>query len=310
MEEEALGWSLLFSDRVIFLHPFPLDLPESCRPLLDRKVLQVLTPSRTAEEIREKDRRLREFRAFVTQNPDFSFLETLKQSVPAEPLETRDEILEQLRGGSPVSGRNEGFPREDAGGILLCLIHDWISQQWEIDRSLDRFASQEKALAEIMEAGFEFSGDWTAPGTAFVAPADPELVCPPALEAWRKLKEQLAPAAPFRLTTQQWVWKDQYHLDPEDAPSPALSLPGWVFASVEAFLGASASWTAAGLLQPIRRMFWELASGSSSGTVEDLQGALKTLALPEAGRYVLTFPPFPGPASGGLEPLLLLRQTF
>jgi hypothetical protein len=311
LEEEALSWALLFSERVLFLHPFPLDLPETCRPLLDRGMIQVLTPSRTPEEIREKDRRIREFRTFAAQNPDFSFLEYLKQAAPAEPLETRDEILEQLRGGSPGSGRVESSSKGAAGEMLLCLIHDWLSQQWEIDRSLDRVAGQEKALAGIMEAGFEFSGDWTIPGSAFVAPAEAELVCPPALEAWKKLKEELAPGAPLGLTTQKWVWRERYLLDPEDDATRSISLPGRLVRSIESFAEDLQSGSATGTLQRLRTIFRELAQGSQPfrPLAEDLQIALRDLSPPEPGRYALVPPPPDNPGSETKCPLFLLLST-
>ena len=98
MEEEATYWSLLLFGPLVFLHPYPLACPEPYRKLRAEGLIQVLSPERTAEEIRQKDRRLREFQTFVAQNPDFSFLEYLKQVKPGKHLETRDEILDLLRG--------------------------------------------------------------------------------------------------------------------------------------------------------------------------------------------------------------------
>jgi hypothetical protein len=309
LDEEALGWSLLLAERVIFLHPFPLIFPEPCRPLFERGLIQVLTSPSSPEEIREKDRKIREFQAFVSQNPDFSFLEYLRQSHHPEPLETRDEILTQLRGGTPKMNRVRESPGDPAGDILLCLIHDWISQQWEIDRSLDRLADQEKALAGIMEAGFEFSGDWAAPGSSFVASADPELYCPPALLAWKKLEERLAPKASGMITTQKWVWKDLYRLAPDDPSVPSLPLPGSVHASAESFQQDIHSWNSAGLLRPIRQMLGELTLGSlpDGQKVKDLQTALEALALSGPGRYRLVLPPLPSPEAAVKEALFLLR---
>jgi hypothetical protein len=308
LDEEALGWSLLFSDRVLFLHPYPLDLPETCQNLMDRGILQVHTLPRTPEEIREKDRKIREFQAFVSQNPDFSFLGYLRQSHLEEPLETQDAILAHLRGGTPKTNRVRESRGEPAGDILLCLIHDWISQQWEIDHSLERLADQEKGLAGIMEAGFEFSGDWSAPGFSFVASADPELYCPPALVAWKNLKERLAPKASGMITTQKWVWQDRYRLDPDDPSVPSLPLPGWEDASLKSFQQGIHSWTSAGSLHPIRQMFGELALGSPPGRqkVKDLQTGLEALPLSGPGRIRLVFPYLPSPESEVKEALFLL----
>jgi hypothetical protein len=311
MDEEALGWSILLAERVIFLHPFPLILPEPCRPLRERGLIQVLTSPSSPEEIREKDRKIREFQSFVSQNPDFSFLGYLRQSHREEPLETRDEILAHLRGGSPKTNRVGGSQGEPAGDILLGLIHDWISQQWEIDRSLDRLADQEKALAGIMESGFEFSEDWTAPGSSFAASADPELFCPPALPAWKKLEERLAPKASSMITTQKWVWQDRYRLDPEDASVITVPLPGRPFRSVDAWPENLQTWSESGILLPIRRLLGELAldAGPGGPKADALQAALAGLPPLEPGRYTLVLPHPDRRESESKPPLFLLMRT-
>jgi hypothetical protein len=311
MDEEALGWSLLLSEQVVLLHPFPLILPDPWRPLLERGFIRVLTSPRSPEEIREKDRKIREFRAFASQHPDFSFLEYLRQSHLEEPLESRDEILAHLRGGTPNTNRVRESQGEPAGDILLCLIHDWISQQWEIDHSLERLADQEKALAGIMESGFEFSGDWAAPGSSFVASGDPELYCPPALLAWKKLEERLAPKASGMITTQKWVWQDRYRLDPEDASVITVPLPGRPFRSVDALSENLQTWSESGILPPIRRLLGELALGAGPGgpKADALQAALAGLPPLEPGRYTLVLP---HPDRGEPEskpPLFLLMRT-
>ena len=312
LEAEALGWCLLFSDQVIFLHPFPLELPEACQKLKDRGLIRILTPPRTPEEIRQMEKRLRDFQRFGALNPDFSFLEYLKQVKPGKHLESQDEILDLLRGKKPETREVQDPSGGAAGEILLGLIHDWITREWEIGQSLDRLEKQEEALAGIMETGFEFSPDWAVPGTSFVTPVESELYSPPALKAWKKLEETLGPEAPCLLTTQAWVWRDYYRTDPETVPAPSLSLPGWPSPSVDSFLKDLQSWSEAGRLQPIREIFWDLLSGSlpDGQKIKDLHSAVEALSLPEPGRYALVLPPFPSPVSEAGAPLLLLTRTL
>ena len=105
MEPEGRLWSLLLFGPLVFLHPYALAGPDPYQRLLAENLIQVLSPDRTPEEIRQKDKSLREFQTFVAQNPDFSFLEYLKQVKPGEHLESRDEILNILRGNPTKHGR-------------------------------------------------------------------------------------------------------------------------------------------------------------------------------------------------------------
>jgi hypothetical protein len=279
---------------------------------LDRGVIQVLTPSRTLEEIREKDKRLREFQAFTAQNRDFSFLEYLKQARHEDPMETGDEILAQLRGRRFESNRGPKSAGVAAGEILLCLIHDWLSREWEIDQALDRLAGQEKALAGIMEEGFEFSGDWNVSATIFTTSGDAELVCPSALQAWIELQKRLSPNAPVMLTNQRWIRQDRYRTNPEEAATVSVPLPQWTVAAPSSRLKDIDAWAAIGLLQPIRKIFRGREAGEALGKkqADDLLAALKALALPDPGRYLLTFPPFPDPDHETRGSLFLLSRKF
>ena len=170
LEPEATYWSLLLFGPLVFLHPYALAWPDPYQRLLAEGLIQVLAPERTLEEIRQKDRRLREFQRFVAQNPDFSFLEYLRQVKPGEHLESRDEILDLLR-GKPSKPREAEEPRKELeGDLLLCIVHDWLNKEWEIDLSLDQFGEQELGLARIMDESPEFSSDWTSFEKTFISP--------------------------------------------------------------------------------------------------------------------------------------------
>ena len=151
---------------------------------------------------------MHEFQTFVTQSPDFSFLEYLKQVKPGENLETRDEILGLLR-GDPVKSRDEVEPRKALeGDLFLCIIHDRLSKEWEIDLSLEKFQEQELGLARIMDQSPEFSSGWAAFEKTFTAPDEAEIICPPALAAWKELRAHLAPGPGRLMTNQPWVRRD------------------------------------------------------------------------------------------------------
>ena len=127
MEPEATYWSLLLFGPLVFLHPYALACPDPYQRLLAEGLIQVLAPDRTPEEIRQKDRRLREFQTFVAQNPDFSFLEYLRQVKPGEHLESRDEILDLLR-GKPIKTPGGGGTSESVGRGLVPLHHPRLAE--------------------------------------------------------------------------------------------------------------------------------------------------------------------------------------
>ena len=56
MEPEATYWSLLLFGPLVFLHPYTLACPGPYQEMLAEGLIQVLTPDRTLEEIRQKDR--------------------------------------------------------------------------------------------------------------------------------------------------------------------------------------------------------------------------------------------------------------
>ncbi len=310
MEPEATYWSLLLFGPLVFLHPYSLVWPAPYRELLTGGLIQVLTPDRTPEEIRQKDRALREFQSFAAQNPDFSFLEYLRQVKPGEHLESRDEILGLLR-GQPANPREETETRQTLSGeLFLCIIHDWLSKEWEIDLSLGDFGEQELALARIMDQSPEFSLDWASSEKPFVSPTEAEMVCPPALAAWRKLRAQLAPGPVRLLTNQPWVRREHYALAGDESPSPSLPLPALRFPSFEGFLASYRRWSQAGDLIPLRQRIENFFSkpGTSDRERDEFLEDLKLLNLKEPGRYSLYLPPpalpFPAP-----EPLLLVAPA-
>ncbi|RPH86560.1 MAG: hypothetical protein EHM75_07655 [Desulfobacteraceae bacterium] len=310
MEPEATYWSLLLFGPLVFLHPYALACPDPYQRLLAEGLIQVLSPDRTPEEIRQKDRRLREFQTFVGQNPDFSFLEYLKQVKPGEHLESRDEILDLLR-GQPTKHREQTETRDAlTGDLFLCIIHDWLNKEWEIDRSLEQFGEQELGLARIMDQSPEFSNDWASAEKTFIAPTEAEKVYPPALEAWKGMRAQLAPEPSRLITNQPWVWREHYALTDEESPSPSLRLPALQFPSFEGFLASYRRWSQAGNLSPLRQRIEDFFSkpGTNEQEMGGFLAALNALNLKDPGRYSLYLPPpaLPSPAP---EPLLLIAPA-
>jgi hypothetical protein len=310
MEEEATYWSLLLFGPLLFLHPYALAWPDPYQGLLAEGLIHVLSPDRTSEEIRQKDRRLREFQTFVAQRPDFSFLEYLKQAKPGKELETRDEILDLLR-GKPVRSRDEAEPRNVLeGDVFLCIIHDRLNKEWEIDLSLEQLQEQELGLARLMDQSPEFSNDWSASERLFVAPFEAEIICPPALAAWKELRVQLAPGPRRLLTNQPWVRRVHYGATPEDFPGPGLPLPALRFPSIEEFLENYRRWSQTGDLGRLRYQIEGFLSepGTSDQNRAEFLEALNQLHLKAPGRYSLYLPPpalpFPEP-----EPLLLITSA-
>jgi hypothetical protein len=310
MEPEATYWSLLLFGPLVFLHPYSLVWPDPYRELLAEGLVQVLAPDRTPEEIREKDKRVREFQSFVAQNPDFSFLESLRQVKPGEPLESRDEILDLLR-GQPSKPRERAETRNPlTGELFLCLIHDWLNKEWEIDLSLDKYEVQERGLARIMDESPEFSVDWASAEKSFITPNAAELVCPPALTAWKGLRERLLPEAGRLITNQPWVRREHYALAYEEFPSPPLPLPDLRFPSFEGFLASYRRWSQAGVLSPLRKRIEDFFSkpGISEKEMGEFLAALNQLNLKGPGRYSLYLPP-PALPSSAPEPLLLIASA-
>ena len=310
MEPEATYWSLLLFGPLVFLHPYALACPDPYQRLLAEGLIQVLAPDRTPEEIRQKDRRLRDFQTFVAQNPDFSFLEYLRQVKPGEHLESRDEILDLLR-GKPSKPREAEEPwKALEGDLFLCIIHDWLNKEWEIDLSLDKFEAQELGLARIMDESPEFSSDWAASEKTFIAPTEAEMVCPPALTAWKALRAQLATGPGRLVTNQPWVRQEHYALTGEDSSSPSLPLPALRFPSFEGFLESHRRWSEAGKLSPLRQRIEDFFSkpGASEQEMGDFLDALNQLNLKDPGRYALYLQPpaLPSPAP---EPLLLIAPA-
>ena len=308
IEEEALSWSLILFDQVTFLHPFPLRLPVPYEGLIVQGLVQILSPQRTREEIREKDKRLREIQTFLAGNPDRSFLEGLNEAKPARPLESRDEIVSLLRGRPPAG--NEKPENRLEGDILLSLIHDWMLQEWEIVQSLKKIEAGEKSLSEGWQEGFEEAVNWEKFEPGVVESRQTEIVCPPALKAWWKLKTELGPESSCLLSTQRWVGSEVFGLDFENKQALRIPLPEIGSIPFETFEERVKSWQHKEVLKPIRETLSQLIETSApserEGLAHDLQTALTGLGLAANGRAYLTLSPS-RPSSGESLPLILYR---
>ena len=281
-------------------------LPVPYEGLIVQGLVQILSPQRTREEIREEDRRLREIQTFLAGNPDRSFLEVLKEAKPAGPLESRDEILSLLRGRPPAG--NERPENRLEGDILLSLTHDWMLQEWEIVQSLKKIEAGEKSLSEGWQEGFEEAVNWGKFEPGFVEGRQTEIVSPQALKAWWKLKTELGPESSCLLSTQRWVGSEFFGLDFEDKQALWIPLPEIGSIPFETFADRVKSWPQKEILRPIRETLNNLIKTSApserEGLAHDLQVALTGLGLAATGRAYLTLSPS-RPSPGESLPLIL-----
>ena len=297
IEEEALAWSILLCNQAILLRPFSLPLPPSYLPLLDQGLLQIRSPLRTQEEIRLKDRNLRAIQAFIAGNPDKGFLKTLNELTLGADLETQEELVGLLKGAS-FQKTTEDRSAID-GQTLLCLIHQWMMQEWELEASLARIEEQEQDLARSWQENPEETVIWQSPDSPVLQRDGTEIPCPQALTAWQELKNQLV-SEPFILfTTQRWLWPDHYkkhyHLDPEEEQPVSIPLPDLGPLSSYHFQKLmetrAPSKTGSPLLNDLKGLLSSLMSSHKENGIVDFQKALAALSLPPKGRYNLILPP-------------------
>jgi hypothetical protein len=311
MEEEALAWSILLFGQTVLLHPYPLPLPVSFQIRRDQGMIQIRSLVQTAESIREKDRLLRGIKQYLIDNPGRGFLKYLIEAASLEEQETQEEIT-NLMTGRPFL-KPESFALN--GPILLCLIHEWMMQEWEVETSLDAVEEQEKNLIQGWQENPEEESIWKSAALSVLKSIEPEINCPPALAAWWELKNTLVPEPSILFTTQQWVWEKHYNLDPEESRIHSIPLPD---------LG---SLTAAPLQNPdFNRIIQEKVEAvlgpapaiDPSRAVDEFQKALLELGLPSEGKYRLVIPPnllssLGTPSSSGTgnsEPLILLLPAL
>jgi hypothetical protein len=311
MEEEALAWSILLFGQAVLLHPYPLPLPVSVQIRRDQGMIQIRSLVQTAESIREKDRLLRGIKQYLIDNPGRGFLKYLLGAASMDDQETQEEITGLMKGRPFL--KPESFIIN--GPILLCLIHEWVMQEWEVETSLAAVEEQEKNLIQGWRESPEEETIWKSVDPMVLTGIETEINCPPALAAWRELKNTLVPEASILYTTQPWVWAKHYNLDPEENRiHHSIPLPD---------LG---SLTAAPLQNPDFNMTIQEKVEAVLGpapaidpprAVDDFQKALLELGLPPEGKYRLVFPPHllflgtpssPGP--GNSEPLILLLPAL
>jgi hypothetical protein len=292
IEEEALAWSILLFDRVLLLHPFPLPLSETYRSLAEQGLLQIRTAVRTVEEIRQKDRILREIKAYIAGRPDHGLMEYLKQTRLTAQEETREEIIDFLK-GEPLQNPPKD-PSALTGSILLCLIHDWMIQEQAIAFSWAKVAEQEKYLIQGWRESPEEESIWQGPSPGDLKRIETEIPCPLALSDWKALKAHLFPEPLPLLTTQSWVWTDCYGFDPQDGRTNSIPLPDLSFSDLTGFVKESREWAAQSSVKRLRETFREhlravMTSGGDETTAE-FQKSLAALGRPSGGQYCLVLP--------------------
>jgi hypothetical protein len=309
MEEEALAWAILLFQQALLLHPYPLPLPASIQSLADQGLIQVRSPVRTREEIREKDILLRELKHYVADNPGRGFLKYLIEAASQEKMETQEEIA------GLMTGRPFKKPPNDSslvnGPILLCLIHEWMIQEWEVETSLAAIEEQEKVLVQGWQESPEEISIWKSADPLVLKRIETEINCPPALSAWWELKKTLVPEPVTLLTTQHWVWAKHYDLDPEEGRINSIPMPDLSSLTTASFQNSDIHRVIREKMDAVLRL--PIGSASKSA-VDDFQIVLLQLGLPSEGKYRLVFPPISSPlpaplsSSGqrGPDPLILL----
>ena len=293
IEEEARCWSILLFDQAVLLHPFPLPLPAAYQSLIDRGLLQVRTLKRNQEEIRTKDRSLREIQAFILSQQDLTFLKYLNEANLLENQETQEEIIGLLKGRpfKKTLGDSSAFN----GHILLCLIHQWLMQDWEMDASLARIEEQEKILAQGWQEDQEEGLGWESPSRMISKRIEEEIHCPPALTAWWELKNQLVPEPLSLLTTQQWVWEDYYGLDLEESRAVSIPLPDLSSLSSATWQKHSQEFVLKEIgpiiQENMKRLLHCFDFHNQKSSAVDFQKSLSALGWPSKGEYRLILPP-------------------
>lgn len=298
MAEEALAWSVLLFYRVLLLHPYPLPLPLACGQALEQGRLQVLTLPRTPEEIREKDRVLRELERYSTQIPGKEYLQYLAGgAVTGKDLETQEEILAALRGKGNPPGPEAGKEGLD-GALLLCGIHHWMLQEWELDRMLAAVEEQERGIIRGLIGEEETETPWKMQEAKGLRGF--ELKSPWAFKAWQEMKDRLIPEPLPRITDQAWVWKEHYGREPEDYRSLSLPLP-----PLPSFPEALALAQQQALFRGIIQDLLNGPSDSRGKGLTALKEGLTLLGLSGEGAYTLVPPP-PVPEGEEKERVFLL----
>jgi hypothetical protein len=294
MEEEALTWSIILFNQALLLHPFPLPLPVAFQPLVDQGWLQVRSPDRSQEEIRIKDKSVREVQAFIAGKPDLGFLKYLKEVSLLEERETQEEIVGLLKGHP--SKRSPRDTDSLNGHILLCLIHEWIMQEWVIDAALTKIEEQEKNLAQGWLEGLEEELIWNKGDSRGLKRNQTEIPCPLALKAWKELKNQLSPGPSCLFTNQTWVWENHYGTDWEEGQAVSISLPDLSSSNADSFRALRKETLIKKKMPPIqeawKRLLDALFFGKTEALIAEFQKNLSSLDLPDQGRYKLILPLF------------------
>jgi hypothetical protein len=313
MEEEALAWSIFLFGQAVLLHPYPLPLPVSVQSLADQGKIQIRSLEQTPAAIREKDRFLSGIKQYVADNPGRGFLKYLEEAASLEEGETQEEITAAMKGRPFLNPPQESSSLK--GSLLLCLVHEWMMQEWEVETSLAAVQEQEKNLIQGWRENPEEELIWKSADPLILTGIEAEINCPPALAAWWELKNTLVPEPSILFTAQQWVWAKHYHLDPEESRIHSIPLP---------YLGSLAT---APLQNPdfnrniqekVKAVLHPTPAMDLSRALDDFQKALLTLGLPSEGKYRLAFPPdLPsslGTASssgpGNSDPLILLLPAL
>ncbi|HMK64391.1 MAG TPA: hypothetical protein VK564_01270, partial [Thermodesulfobacteriota bacterium] len=223
---------------------------------------------------------------YVAGLPELGFLEYLNQAGFKKESESLDEILRSLRGG--LTPEATQAPSVQTGSLLICLIHDWLIQEWAIDQALAGAEQMETALAQGWQEDLGEEAPVAVSRPQRLSRALREIPCPLALGAWRILRRSLFPEPWTLITTQPWVWADYYGFDPLEGLVDSVLLPelrsDWLQSrEVREGQGKALKESLAGLLAVENEKDWK-------GRADEFRGSLGDLELSQQGRYRLIFP--------------------
>jgi hypothetical protein len=181
-------------------------------------------------------------------------------------------------------------------------------KEWEVEASLADIEQQEQIMAQGWQESLEEGSQWETASPLLVNKNDIEILCPPALTAWRELKNKLAPEPSILFSTQRWVWTDHYGLDPEEDQIIALPLPdlsSLCSANFQKHAKNLASLNKSLLRESLVKLLRSFGVQEQKRSIDDFKKSLSGLGLPPNGKYQLNLPPF---QSSWKEPLAHFDQ--
>lgn len=178
-----------------------------------------------------------------------------------------------------------------------------------------KIEEQEKILAQSWQENPKESSEWKSAQTLTLKRNEVEIHCPPALTAWRELKNKLAPESFILFTNQEWVWEDYYGLDLEETGIQTIPLPYLGPLNMANFQNYDFRQV---IQEKMERLLQTLEASEQEKAKDDFLKALSKLKLPSEGQYQLILPPLQFSLQESLvhfnkmrsDPLILLKSSL